>query len=85
VDARGGGSIVIDIDKLIAAHRADLRELGEFNAYKLLAKRIEEVRAEARQNVVALGRAYVADNIKALGLYTAHDFGKFFEMVEREP
>ncbi|HXB28075.1 MAG TPA: hypothetical protein VNV25_25320 [Gemmatimonadaceae bacterium] len=76
---------MIDIDKLIAAHRADLQELGEFNAYELLKRRIEAVRTEARQNVVALGRAYVADNIKAIGLYTAHDFGKFFEMVERQP
>ena len=37
---------MIDIAKLIEAHRHDLRELGEYNAYKLLAERIEALRNE---------------------------------------
>lgn len=41
--------MMIDIPALIEAHRADLRELGEFNAYRLLAGRIEAVRQEALQ------------------------------------
>ena len=41
--------MTIDIPALIEAHRADLRELGEFNAYKLLEKRIEAVRQEAKR------------------------------------
>ena len=43
---------MIDIAKLIEAHRHDLRELGELgehNAYKLLAERVEAVRQEALQ------------------------------------
>ena len=40
---------MIDIPALIEAHRADLREQGEHNAYKLLAERVEAVRQEALQ------------------------------------
>jgi hypothetical protein len=45
---------MIDISKLIEAHRHDLRELGEFNAYKLLAERIEALRNETLYEAAAV-------------------------------
>jgi hypothetical protein len=48
------GRQVIDIAKLIEAHRHDLRELGEFSAYKLLVERLEALRNETLYEAAAV-------------------------------
>jgi hypothetical protein len=58
---------MIDIDKLIEAHRRDLRELGEFNAYRLLAERIAAVQAEAATRQGRAMKVTTDEMLEAMG------------------